>query len=83
MRTCEYYPISIVEFDKETGHIKEEDLKDGFEDDYFNHICYKGSINNEDSGNYTLHIPETPELNRDKIYKNLDKIKEQIKNRVK
>lgn len=73
MRTCAYYPVSIVEFGDD-GHIIEMPIEDGFEDDFFEKICYSGTINNNDIMPYSLVIPEIPEINRSRINERLLKI---------
>ncbi len=73
MRTCAYYPVSTVEFGDD-GHIIEMPIEDGFEDDFFEKICYSGTINNNDIMPYSLVIPEIPEINRSRINERLLKI---------
>ena len=66
MRTCAYYPVSIVEFD-ENGDIIDTEIEDGFEDDFIDKICYSGLINNDDINPYFVTIPDIPELDKSKI----------------
>ena len=66
MRTCAYYPVSIVEFDK-NGDIIDTEIEDGFEDDFIDKICYSGLINNNDINPYFVTIPDIPELDKSKI----------------
>lgn len=66
MRTCAYYPVSIVEFDK-NGDIIDTEIEDGFEDDFIDKICYSGLINNDDINPYSVVIPDIPELDKSKI----------------
>ena len=66
MRTCAYYPVSIVEFD-ENGDIIDTEIEDGFEDDFIDKICYSGLINNNDTNPYFVTIPDIPELDKSKI----------------
>lgn len=73
MRTCAYYPISIIEYN-ENGHIKDDGIESGFEDDFINKICYTGEVNNEDNDNYKLTIPCIAEINRETVYANLKKL---------
>lgn len=73
MRTCAYYPISIIEYG-EDGHILDDGIESGFEDDFINKICYTGEINNEDNDNYKLTIPCISEINRETVYANLKKL---------
>ena len=70
MRTCAYYPVSIVSYGDD-GHIIDEDIEDGYEDDFINKICYTGDINNEDNDNYKLVVPDIAEVDRNLVYKNL------------
>lgn len=73
MRTCAYYPVNIVNYD-DNGHIIDENIEDGFEDDFINKICYTGTINNEDNDNYTLNIPDIAEVDKNKVYQNLKEL---------
>ena len=66
MRTCAYYPVSIVEFD-DNGDIIDMGIEDGFEDDFIDKICYSGKKNNNDANPYYLNIPDIPELDKSKI----------------
>ena len=66
MRTCAYYPVSIVEFD-DNGDIIDTEIEDGFEDDFIDKICYSGLINNNDINPYFVTIPDIPELDKSKI----------------
>ena len=73
MRTCAYYPVSIVNYGDD-GHIIDEDIEDGFEDDFINKICYTGEINNKDNDNYKLIIPDIAEVDKNKVYQNLKEL---------
>ena len=73
MRTCAYYPVNIVNYGTD-GRIIDENIEDGFEDDFINKICYTGTINNEDNDNYTLNIPEIAEVDKAKVYRNLKEL---------
>ena len=66
MRTCAYYPVSIVEFD-DNGDIIDMGIEDGFEDDFIDKICYSGKKNDNDANPYYLNIPDIPELDKSKI----------------
>lgn len=66
MRTCAYYPVSIVEFD-ENGDVIDTEIENGFEDDFIDKICYSGLINNNDINPYFVTIPDIPELDKSKI----------------
>lgn len=81
MRVCAYYPVSVIERDGD-GKIIDQDIEDGFEDSFINLISYQGDINNEDTSNYSIKIPQIPEISKLNIYKRLENIKEQLKDRV-
>ena len=81
MRTCAYYPVSVVEFD-DNGDIIDMDIEDGFEDDFIDKICYSGKKNNNDSNPYYLNIPDIPELDKSKINDRLLNIVSGIKKLV-
>lgn len=76
MRVCAYYPFQVIE--TENGKIVEKPFKDGFEDSFMNMICHTGDINEEQSFDYTLEIPTVPELDRNKIIKRFDQIKQSL-----
>ena len=66
MRTCAYYPVSVVQFGAD-GHIIEMPIEDGFEDDFFEKICYSGEVNNNDEHPYINIIPDIPEIDKSRI----------------
>ena len=70
MRTCAYYPVSVVQFDDE-GKIISLSIEDGFEDDFIDKICFQGVKNTDDSSPYCIIIPETPEIDRNIINQRL------------
>ena len=73
MAVDSYYPVSIVSYGDD-GHIVDEDIEDGFEDDFINKICYTGEINNEDNDNYKLIVPDIAEVDKNKVYQNLKEL---------
>ena len=79
MRVCAYYPVNVVEYDSD-GHIIDQGIESGFEDDFINKICYTGEINNKDNDNYTLIIPTITEVDTEKMYRNLKNIAATIRN---
>lgn len=81
MRTCAYYPVSIVNYGID-GHIIDENIEDGFEDDFINKICYTGTVNNEDNDNYRLDIPEISEIDKTKVYSRLKELAASIQRTV-
>ena len=86
MRTCAYYPVSIIDFD-ESGNVvggdKENIIKDGFEDDFMDEICYSGEIYKNDVNPYYLEIPNIPELNPANINKRLLEIAKSLNKTIK
>jgi len=78
MRTCAYYPVAVVAFD-ENGNILDEDIEDGFEDNFMDMISYVGEMNTEDLSDYSLNIPVIPEINRNNIVARLEDIKESLR----
>ena len=83
MRTCEYLPIGTISFD-ENGDVVDDISVEGFEDDYFNTICYEGQVNNEDLDNYTLPVPgDMIEIDRDAMWEKLRQIAKSLKNEQK
>lgn len=70
LRTCAYYPVNVVEYDAE-GHVKDQGIESGFEDDFIEQICYAGEVNNVDTGNYTLNIPDMPGIDKENMIEQL------------
>ncbi len=81
MRTCAYYPVSVIKRDKD-GNIIDDVVDNGFEDDFIDKLNYEGDVNNEEVKRYTLTIPNIPELNRKRIVNRLKDIKSTLQNRV-
>ena len=81
MRCCAYYPVQLIERD-EDGEIIDQVIDDGFEDDFMHHIAYSGDINNTDIVNYTVDIPEIPEISKKKILNRLVEISNSLKKKV-
>jgi hypothetical protein len=80
MRVCAYYPVQIIERDVD-GYIIDQEIKNGFEDDFINQIAYNGIINNEDDANYFIDIPQIPEMNTINIVDRLHEIALSLKNK--
>ena len=70
MRTCAYYPVNVIEYDRD-GNVIDDDIDSGFEDDFMSQICYTGEINNDDPYAYRLNLPDSPEYHRGQIMENL------------
>lgn len=70
LRTCAYYPINVIEYDN-NGHVIDDDIESGFEDDFINQICYSGEKNNDDPNAYVLNIPDLPEFDKAQMIENL------------
>ena len=81
MRCCTYYPVQLIERD-EDGEIIDQVIDDGFEDDFMHHIAYSGDVNNTDIINYTVDIPEIPEISKKKILNRLVEISNSLKKKV-
>lgn len=77
MRVCAYYPVQLIERDKD-GNITNQEINDGFEDDFMHTIAYEGQVNNEDTGNYSINIPDIPEINKARITSRLKEISKQL-----
>ena len=65
LRTCEYFPVCLVDFDK-NGNIIEPEYSLYNDIEYLKALKYEGTINNEDLNPYTL--VETKNLSREDIY---------------
>ena len=70
MRVCAYYPVNVIDYD-EDGHIIDQGIESGFEDDFIGKICYEGEVNNVDNDNYKLTIPSITEIDKEMMYANL------------
>lgn len=81
MRTCAYYPIQIIKFDR-NGDVIDNGVQDGFEADFIDKISYEGTINNVDNDNYVLNMVEDFNINKEEIYKKLKNIAQSIKRKV-
>ena len=81
LRTCEYLPIAIAEYDDE-GKLIDYNAEDGFDNSYIPKLIYDGEFNTENSTLYSLYIPTIPEINSENITKNVYNIAlEAIKNK--
>lgn len=73
LRTCAYYPFSIIEYGDDGLTI--DDVDDGVdyasEADFINKIAYTGIVNNDDIDHYSLPIPKCVEINKETVYENL------------
>lgn len=67
MRTCEYFPIGIVDFD-ENGDVVEPDYDIHSDIEYLKQIQYVGDINNDDVNNYVIH---NSNINREDLYSSI------------
>lgn len=81
IRCCEYYPVAIVDRDKE-GNLLEPNFKDGFDDDFLDFKLTNYGINNNDVVRQSITLPEIPELGKMKMVHNLEQIKKILKKRV-
>lgn len=53
MRTCEYFPVCLVDFDEE-GHVIEPEINLYNDIEYLKNLKIEGSINNVDVDHYTI-----------------------------
>jgi hypothetical protein len=81
LRCCEYYPVAVVERD-EDGNIKEPEFEDGFDDSFLDFTLTYYGVNNDDPEKQYIHLPNIPELRKDQILRNLNKIREVVKSKV-
>lgn len=81
LRCCEYYPVAVVERDEE-GNIKEPVFEDGFDDSFLDFTLTNYGVNNDDPEKQYIHLPNIPELRKDQILRNLNKIREVVKKKV-
>lgn len=72
MRTCEYFPVALVDFDN-SGDVIEPECPLYNDVAYLKQLTYEGEINNVDINNYTIietHL--TREQTYDSILKRLE-----------
>ena len=81
LRCCEYYPVSIVSRDGK-GNIIISDFEDSFDDDFLNITLENYGINNNDIEKQTINIPKLIELEKRDIIRNLEYMKDKIKNKI-
>ena len=70
LRTCEYLPIALVDYD-ETGNVIPYNVQDGFESKWVTDMLYEGKLNTEEKAAYAVEIPNIPELNKTIVDDNL------------
>lgn len=70
LRTCEYLPIALVDYD-ETGNVIPYNVQDGFESKWVTDMLYEGKLNTEEKAAYAVEIPDIPELNKTIVDDNL------------
>lgn len=64
MRTCEYFPIGIVDFD-ENGDVIEPEYDIHSDIEYLKQIQYDGDVNNDDINNYVI---KNTYVDREELY---------------
>lgn len=70
LRCCAYMPIALIEYD-ELGHVIPYNVKDGFESKYIKKVLYDGIKSTEESPEYTISIPNIPEISKESITQNI------------
>ena len=70
LRTCEYLPIALVEYDS-TGNVIPYNVNDGFETKWVTDMLYDGKKSTEAIAAYSVEIPDIPELNKTIVDDNL------------
>lgn len=73
LRTCEYLPIALIEYD-ENHDVIPYNVEDGFDSKWIKEILYDGELSTEDTPVYRLGIPIIPELNSTTVTDNLFEI---------
>lgn len=79
IRTCEYFPVEVAQY--LDGKIIET-VEDGDELDYFK-VCYDGMVNNNDSDEFKMEVPEKVELTLTETLKSLEEINEILSKNIK
>lgn len=66
LRTCEYLPIALAEYDN-NGKVIPYNVEDGFDSRYIKTVLYSGDVATEELPTYQINIPEIPEVNKSVI----------------
>lgn len=66
LRTCEYLPIALAEYD-DNGKVIPYNVEDGFDSRYIKTVLYSGDVATEELPTYQINIPEIPEVNKSVI----------------
>lgn len=70
LRTCEYLPIALVDYD-EHGEVIPYNVEDGFDSKWVKDLIYDGDRATETSAAYAMEIPDIPELSKALVDENL------------
>lgn len=82
LRTCAYLPIDLAGFD-ENDNVVPYSEADGFECAYIPEVIYTGLMGTESDSPYRINIPNSVQIDREKMYNNLlDIARQTIINRV-
>lgn len=82
MRTCAYFPLAVIDRDK-NGNIINPEFENGFDDDFIKVVIDGYTVNNDDAvKNYVLKAPSVYEFNPKVITKNLEEIRKSLANKT-
>lgn len=70
LRTCEYLPIALCEYDAK-GNVIPYNVDDGFDSKWIKEILYDGELSTESSPTYRMEIPAITGLNSTKVSEQL------------
>lgn len=80
LRTCEYLPIALIEYD-EYGDVIPYNVENGFKSKWVKDVIYSGNVSSEAYATYKLQIPEIPEINKSLISEAVLNIAKQYTNK--
>lgn len=66
LRTCEYLPIALVEYD-DNGKVIPYNVDNGFDSKWVKEVLYSGNTGTEECPTYVLEVPDVPEINKSRI----------------
>ena len=80
LRTCEYLPIALCEYDEE-GKVIPYNVEDGFDSQYVKALLYDGAKSTEEMPAYVISAPEIPEIDKSAITNEIYKMAQKFINK--
>lgn len=80
LRTCEYLPIALCEYD-ETGNVIPYNVDNGFESRFVKTLLYDGAKSTEECPAYVMNAADIPEVNKSAITESIYRMAENFINK--